>query len=199
MEAPEVWQGMTPRVWTVGHSTRSFEQFVDLLLEHDLEAVADVRRYPGSRRYPHFAREALFEGLAMRHVSYEWFPELGGRRRGAGSARRLGLRAQHRGDVRGGAVVAVSPRADCRCAALGEFRGVPHRGARLVNHSSLHRGGSGQGRAAHLCGTGVGLSSTRSGEPEDTRCEIPRRRRLRLKSAPSESSEGPAAYDWRLR
>ncbi len=72
---------MKPRVWTVGHSTRSFEQFVELLLSHGIEAVADVRRYPGSRRYPHFAREALLEGLATHGVSYEWFPELGGRRR----------------------------------------------------------------------------------------------------------------------
>lgn len=70
----------TPRVWTLGHSTRSFDQFVDLLAANNIEMLADVRRYPGSRRLPHFAREALGDGLAARALGYEWFPELGGRR-----------------------------------------------------------------------------------------------------------------------
>ncbi len=71
---------MVPRVWTVGHSTHSLDQFLGLLAAHDIEVVADVRRYPGSRRWPHFARGALAQGLAARGVGYDWFPELGGRR-----------------------------------------------------------------------------------------------------------------------
>jgi uncharacterized protein (DUF488 family) len=71
---------MVPRLWTVGHSTQSFGQFLGLLAAHDIEVVADVRRYPTSRRWPHFDREALAEGLAARGLGYEWFPELGGRR-----------------------------------------------------------------------------------------------------------------------
>ena len=71
---------MVPRLWTVGHSTQSLDQFLRLLTAHDIEAVADVRRYPGSRRWPHFAREPLAESLAVRGLGYEWFPELGGRR-----------------------------------------------------------------------------------------------------------------------
>jgi uncharacterized protein (DUF488 family) len=67
-------------VWTVGHSTRSLEQFFALLAEHGIEAVADVRRYPGSRRWPHFAREPLAAALAGRGLAYLWLPELGGRR-----------------------------------------------------------------------------------------------------------------------
>jgi uncharacterized protein (DUF488 family) len=71
---------MVPRLWTVGHSTQSLEQLLALLAVHDIELVADVRRYPGSRRWPHFAREALADSLAARGLSYDWFPELGGRR-----------------------------------------------------------------------------------------------------------------------
>ncbi len=71
---------MVPRIWTVGHSTRSLDEFVGLLVAHDVEVIADVRRYPGSRRWPHFSREPLAEGLEARGLAYESFPELGGRR-----------------------------------------------------------------------------------------------------------------------
>lgn len=72
---------MAEAVWTIGHSTRSLEAFLDLLARNRIEAVADVRRYPGSRRWPHFAREALATALEGRGLVYRWFPELGGRRR----------------------------------------------------------------------------------------------------------------------
>ena len=69
-----------PRVWTIGHSTRSLEQFLELLEAHEIQAVADVRRFPGSRRWPHFAGEPLAGALAARNLGYVWLPELGGRR-----------------------------------------------------------------------------------------------------------------------
>ncbi|HEU5304844.1 MAG TPA: DUF488 domain-containing protein, partial [Gemmatimonadales bacterium] len=69
-----------PRIWTVGHSTLPLGQFLELLADHEIEAIADVRRYPGSRRWPHFSRESLAESLAARGIAYEWFPDLGGRR-----------------------------------------------------------------------------------------------------------------------
>ncbi len=72
---------MVPRVWTVGHSTRSLDEFLELLAAHDIEMVADVRRFPGSRRWPHFGREPLAKALAAGGLGYESFPELGGRRR----------------------------------------------------------------------------------------------------------------------
>jgi uncharacterized protein (DUF488 family) len=75
-----VAEGRAPRVWTIGHSTRSLDQFLELLEAHDIEAVADVRRFPGSRRWPHFAGEHLAQSLKSRGVEYEWLPELGGRR-----------------------------------------------------------------------------------------------------------------------
>jgi uncharacterized protein (DUF488 family) len=71
---------MADAVWTIGHSTRSLEAFLDLLARNRIEAVADVRRYPGSRRWPHFAREPLAMALEGRGLVYMWFPELGGRR-----------------------------------------------------------------------------------------------------------------------
>jgi uncharacterized protein (DUF488 family) len=71
---------MTVSVWTIGHSTRSLEEFLELLSANRIEAVADVRRYPGSRRWPHFGQEALEITLEDRGLLYAWFPELGGRR-----------------------------------------------------------------------------------------------------------------------
>jgi uncharacterized protein (DUF488 family) len=71
---------MAETVWTIGHSTRPLEEFLELLTANRIEAVADVRRYPGSRRWPHFAREPLTVALERRGFLYVWFPELGGRR-----------------------------------------------------------------------------------------------------------------------
>ena len=67
-------------VWTIGHSTRTLDSFLGLLVENEIEAVVDVRRYPGSRRWPHFARESLGRALDERGLAYLWLPELGGRR-----------------------------------------------------------------------------------------------------------------------
>jgi uncharacterized protein (DUF488 family) len=71
---------MAATVWTIGHSTRHLEEFLELLSANRIEAVADVRRYPGSRRWPHFAQEHLKMALENRGILYTWFPELGGRR-----------------------------------------------------------------------------------------------------------------------
>ena len=69
-----------PRIWTIGHSTRPLEQFLELLQAHDIEAVAGRRRFPGSRRWPHFAGEQLARALEAGGLGYVWLPELGGRR-----------------------------------------------------------------------------------------------------------------------
>ena len=70
-------------VWTIGHSTRTLDDFVAVLAAYDIELVADVRRFPGSRRLPQFAAPALEESLAAHGIAYHWFPALGGRRRPA--------------------------------------------------------------------------------------------------------------------
>jgi uncharacterized protein (DUF488 family) len=68
-------------IWTLGHSTRPLDEFLALLVQYRIEAVADVRRFPGSRRYSQYAEAALSATLAARGVAYRWLPALGGRRR----------------------------------------------------------------------------------------------------------------------
>jgi uncharacterized protein (DUF488 family) len=67
-------------VYTLGHSTRTLEALTALLAEHAIRGVADVRRFPASRRHPHFAREALERTLPAAGIRYDWVPALGGRR-----------------------------------------------------------------------------------------------------------------------
>ncbi|KYH39313.1 MAG: hypothetical protein AYL28_000880 [Candidatus Bathyarchaeota archaeon B23] len=76
------------RVYTIGHSNRSLDEFLGLLEEYGIEAVVDVRRWPTSSRYPHFNGERLCEALEGRGVEYLWLGDvLGGyRRRGLGEA-----------------------------------------------------------------------------------------------------------------
>ena len=68
-------------VWTVGHSTRSFAEFAEVLSASEVEAIADVRRFPGSRRLPQFGAEALERSLLEIGIEYRWLPSLGGRRK----------------------------------------------------------------------------------------------------------------------
>lgn len=73
------------RIWTIGHSTRSLEELVSELAAQGIERLVDVRSFPGSRRYPHFNREALEKSLPARGIEYVWLGgELGGRRKSAG-------------------------------------------------------------------------------------------------------------------
>lgn len=68
------------RIWTVGHSTLAATVFIALLQSRAIALLADVRRFPFSRRHPQFNREALTASLAMAGIEYLHFPELGGRR-----------------------------------------------------------------------------------------------------------------------
>jgi uncharacterized protein (DUF488 family) len=76
-------------IWTIGHSTRSLEELIALLREHDIERLADIRRYPGSRRHPHFSREALERELPLQYVH---LVDLGGRRKPLPDSRNTALR-----------------------------------------------------------------------------------------------------------
>ena len=69
------------RIWTIGHSTRSIDDFVAALCSHGIRLLADVRLLPGSKRYPHFNSDALAASLRESGVGYEHFRDLGGRRR----------------------------------------------------------------------------------------------------------------------
>ena len=70
-----------PTIWTIGHSTRSAEEFLGLLQAHGIRLLADVRLLPGSKRYPHFNQEEMEKWLPEAGIGYRHFPELGGRRR----------------------------------------------------------------------------------------------------------------------
>jgi uncharacterized protein (DUF488 family) len=85
-------------IWTIGHSTRALDELIGLLRENDIQRLADVRRYPGSNRYPHFSRQSLAQSLASAGVEYVHIPELGGRRQAEADSPNTAWRnAQFRG------------------------------------------------------------------------------------------------------
>ncbi|MCW5960682.1 MAG: DUF488 domain-containing protein [Pyrinomonadaceae bacterium] len=69
------------KLWTIGHSTRNLEEFIGLLQKNGIKTLADVRRFPGSRKFPHFNQDELRESLHEAGINYQPMPDLGGRRR----------------------------------------------------------------------------------------------------------------------
>ena len=69
------------KIWTIGHSTRTIEEFIAALQANGIKLVADVRLLPGSKRYPQFNKEELARSLREDGIGYQHFPELGGRRK----------------------------------------------------------------------------------------------------------------------
>jgi len=72
---------MPATIWTIGHSTRPIEEFLGLLAAARIQMIADVRSFPGSRKYPQYGQEALAAALASHSIGYQWLQGLGGRRR----------------------------------------------------------------------------------------------------------------------
>ncbi len=72
-------------VYTIGHSTRTFDELVQALRGHGTSTLVDVRSFPMSRRLPHFNRETLEAELPSRGITYVWMKELGGRRKKIGN------------------------------------------------------------------------------------------------------------------
>ena len=68
-------------IYTIGHSTRTQEEFITILKSFKIELLIDISSYPGSRRYPHFSKENLQKVLPENEIRYQHFPELGGRRK----------------------------------------------------------------------------------------------------------------------
>ena len=80
-------------LYTVGHSTHAIEEFVALLRKGGVEHVVDVRVAPGSRRHPHFQREALAGSLAEAGIDSQWEgADLGGFRKPRTDSRHTALR-----------------------------------------------------------------------------------------------------------
>ena len=80
------------RIWTIGHSTRGIDEFISLLKENLIKLLVDVRAWPGSKRYPHFNKDALAESLNAHGIRYEHFPELGGKRKSKPDSRNTAWR-----------------------------------------------------------------------------------------------------------
>jgi uncharacterized protein (DUF488 family) len=68
-------------IYTIGHFTRYSDEFINLLLCFNIKLLADIRSYPGSKRYPHFNKELLQQILPSHHIIYQHFSGLGGRRK----------------------------------------------------------------------------------------------------------------------
>ena len=85
-------------VFTAGHSTRTADEFFELLRANGIVTLADVRRFPGSRRHPQFSQDRLRDGLAAQGIGYTHFEDLGGRRTAvAGSPNGFWRNASFRG------------------------------------------------------------------------------------------------------
>lgn len=69
------------RIYTLGHSTRGIDEFLALLHEHGIVCLVDVRRFPTSKRYPHFAKQALEASLGAAGIEYTHEPDMGGYRK----------------------------------------------------------------------------------------------------------------------
>jgi uncharacterized protein (DUF488 family) len=69
------------KLLTIGHSNHPLDRFLALLARHEIEALVDIRRFPGSRKHPHFNRDGLAAALPKSGVEYRWLEPLGGRRR----------------------------------------------------------------------------------------------------------------------
>jgi uncharacterized protein (DUF488 family) len=68
------------KIYTVGHSTHLIERFLELLNEHRIATLADIRSFPSSRRWPQFNQEPFADALGRAGVKYRWLKILGGRR-----------------------------------------------------------------------------------------------------------------------
>lgn len=69
------------KIWTIGHSTHPFDEYIEMLKSFHIELVADVRSFPGSRKFPQFNKENLMHSLPENGISYIHIKALGGRRK----------------------------------------------------------------------------------------------------------------------
>jgi|SRR5690554_4304968 len=68
-------------IWTIGHSTRTFDEFLKLLQSFKIKSLVDVRHYPGSRKFPQFNKDSLEKSLPKNNIEYTHLIDLGGRRK----------------------------------------------------------------------------------------------------------------------
>jgi len=70
------------KIYTIGHSTRTLEDFIDILKYYKIQLLIDVRQFPGSKKFPWFNKESLEQELPKNKIQYIHFSELGGFRKG---------------------------------------------------------------------------------------------------------------------
>src|ERR1700675_5032030 len=68
-------------IFTIGHSTRTLEELIEMLRGHGVRRVIDIRTIPRSRRNPQYNRETLGPALRSRKIGYVHLKDLGGLRR----------------------------------------------------------------------------------------------------------------------
>ena len=85
---------MSHALFTIGHSTHRLDRFLALLTQHGVEALADIRRFPGSKKFPQFNQASLAAALPESGIEYQWIEALGGRRskKATDASKNLGLR-----------------------------------------------------------------------------------------------------------
>ncbi|NVM21339.1 MAG: DUF488 domain-containing protein [Desulfobacterales bacterium] len=77
---------MREKIYTIGHGNKGFAELLDILKEYNIQTLVDIRSYPGSKRNPHFNREAFEAELPQFSIAYDWFKGLGGyRKKGLGA------------------------------------------------------------------------------------------------------------------
>lgn len=89
---PHVGRRVLDRIYTIGHSTRTLDELVALLRGSGVAALADIRRYPGSRRFPYFSKDSLEQALPESEILYRHLAALGGRRKSVPGSLNLGWR-----------------------------------------------------------------------------------------------------------
>jgi uncharacterized protein (DUF488 family) len=105
-------------VYTIGHSTRTLDEFIALLRAHGVTQLADVRTIPKSRRHPHFAQDALSWSLPAAGIAYRHAAELGGLRKPRADSTNMAWR--HEG-FRGYADYMATPEFERALDALGDW------------------------------------------------------------------------------
>lgn len=114
------WNGV--RIWTVGHSTRSLEELVELLASFEVRVLADIRTVPRSRKNPQFNTDALPLSLAPFGMQYAHVPRLGGLRHARKESLNTGWRNEN---FRGFADYTLTPEFE---SGLSELRELVHGG-----------------------------------------------------------------------
>lgn len=76
-----------PLLYTIGHSTRTADEFLEMLKSFKVKVLADIRRLPGSRKYPQFDQDQLAKFLEENGIEYIYIEKLGGRRKPAANSK----------------------------------------------------------------------------------------------------------------